>query len=107
MIRTLSYFISYGGNIYHLIGAAQANRFNNHLETFINTMQNFRQLTDQAMINRKPQRINVVNATGATLRDALRSKNVPDQLMEEHAVLNGMKLNDKISSGTMIKVITR
>jgi predicted Zn-dependent protease len=107
VIRTLSYFISYGGNIYHLIGAAQANRFNNHLETFINTMQNFRQLTDQAMINRKPQRINVVNASGATLRDALRSKSVPDHLMEEHAVLNGMRLNDKITSGTMIKVITR
>lgn len=106
-IRTISYFILYGGRIYHFIGAAQANRFNNHLETFINTMQNFRQLTDQAIINRKPQRIRVVNASGATLRDALRNRNVPDHLMEEHAVLNGMMLNNKLSAGTLIKVITR
>jgi predicted Zn-dependent protease len=107
VLRTLSYFISYGGNIYHLIGAAQSTRFNNYLDVFSATMQSFKQLTDQAIINRKPQRISVVTASGATLRDALKSKNVPDQLLEEHAILNGMKLSDKISSGTMIKIITR
>jgi predicted Zn-dependent protease len=107
VIRTLSYFISYGGNIYHLIGAAQSTRFNNYLDVFSATMQNFRQLTDQAIINRKPQRINVVTASGATLRDALKSKNIPDNLLEEHAILNGMKLADKISSGTLIKIIFR
>jgi hypothetical protein len=59
------------------------------------------------MINRKPQRINLASATGVTLRDAFKSKNVPDDLLEEHAILNGMKLNDKISSGIQIQIITR
>jgi predicted Zn-dependent protease len=107
VLRTLSYFISYGGNIYHLIGAAQSTRFNNYLDIFSSTMQNFKQLTDQAIINRKPQRIDIVTASGATLRDALRAKNVSDLMLEEHAVLNGMKLTDKISSGTLIKIITK
>ncbi|HLO80895.1 MAG TPA: M48 family metalloprotease [Chitinophagaceae bacterium] len=107
VIRTLSYFISYGNNIYHLIGAAQADKFNNYVETFGATMKNFKQLTDQAMLNKKAKRINVVTASGATLRDALKAKNVPDNMLEETAILNGMLLTDKISSGTLIKIITQ
>jgi hypothetical protein len=32
---------------------------------------------------------------------------VPDSLLEEAAVLNGMKLKDRVNPGTMIKVIKK
>jgi predicted Zn-dependent protease len=107
VLRTLSYFISHGGNFYHLIGAAESTRFNNYIDIFSASMQNFRQVTDQSIINRKPQRIKVVTANGATLRDTLKRNYVPDQMLEEHAILNGLQLNENISPGTLIKIITR
>jgi len=106
-IRTLSYFIQYGGNIYHLIGAAAANRFNNYLNAFNGTMQNFSQLTDQEKLTRKPWKIRLVTAKGGTLRDVLRGAGVPDGMLEELAVVNGMRLADQVASGTTIKVINR
>jgi predicted Zn-dependent protease len=106
-IRTLSTFIQYGGNIYHLIGASAANRFNSYLNEFNGTMQNFAQLTDQEKLNRKPWRIRVVTARGGTLRDVLRGADVPDAMLEELAVVNGMRLQDPVPSGTMVKVIGR
>jgi predicted Zn-dependent protease len=105
VIRTLSYFISHKNNIYHLLGAAAANNFTTYTDEFANTMQNFRELTDPSLINRKPNRIRIVEAKGTTLAEALKSNRVPDHLLEEAAVLNGMKLTDRVNSGTMIKVI--
>lgn len=106
VIRTLSYFISYKNNIYHMLGAAESTKFESYGDEFTRTMQGFRELKDQALINRQPNRIKLVNGGGGTLRDILKSNRVPDNLLEEAAVLNGMKLTDPVSAGTMVKVIT-
>jgi predicted Zn-dependent protease len=107
VICTLSYYIYYKNNIYHILGAAAANNFSTYTTAFTNTMQNFRELTDQSLINKKPIRIRVVQAGGSALREALKSHGVPDSLLEEAAVLNGMKLKDRVNPGTMIKVIKK
>jgi predicted Zn-dependent protease len=106
VIRTLSYLIQYNNNIYHLIGIAGLNDFNNYVGSFTNTMQNFRQLTDQSKINKQPERIRIktVNTT-MTLDKALRSYNVPQARLEQHAIMNGMKLTDNVAAGTMIKIV--
>ena len=106
IIRTLSYFIQHGGNIYHLIGVAGAADFNNYSAYFSNTMQSFRPLTDPAKLNKKPQRVRVkaVRQEG-TLEQALRSFNVPDRRLEELSILNGMARTDRVNPGMLIKVI--
>jgi predicted Zn-dependent protease len=105
-LRTLSYVIQYNNNLYHLIGVSTANDFNAYATTFQNTMQNFRQLTDQAKINKKPERVHIKRANQATtLQQALSANGVPQNRWEELAVLNGMKLNDRLAAGTMFKVI--
>lgn len=105
-VRTLSYVIQYNNLIYHLIGVSSVNDFNAYANSFSNTMQNFKTLTDPAKLNKKPERVRIKNITQAgTLQQVLNSMRVPAQRQEELAVLNGMKLNDRVTAGTMIKVI--
>jgi predicted Zn-dependent protease len=106
-LRTLSYFIQYGGNIYHLIGAASMNDFNAYFPNFSNTMEGFRELTDASKLNKKPERVRLKSVSGGTtLQQAFARLNVPEKRMEEFAVLNGMKLTDQVPEGTLIKVIS-
>ena len=105
-VRTLSYFIQYGGNIYHIIGVSAVNDFNTYSPYFTSTMQNFRQLTEAAKLNKQPERVRIKTVSqNTTLEQALRNYNVNSNRLEEHAVLNGMKLSDRVAQGTMIKII--
>ncbi len=105
-VRTLSYFIEYAGNIYHLLGVSSIQDFNAYSQYFTNTMQSFRQLTDATKINKKADRVRIktVNQT-ATLEQVFRQHKVQDKRLEEMAILNGMKLTDRVTQGMLIKVI--
>lgn len=108
ILRTLSYFIQHGGNIYHLVGVSMAADFPAYENVFLNVQNGFAPLTDQAKINKQPERIRIKNVpSSTTLQQALRNNNVPSQRMEEHAIMNGMRLTDNVSSGTLIKVISQ
>jgi len=105
-LRTLSYLIQYAGNIYLLLGVSNANDFNNYAGYFTNSMQSFKQLTDPARLNKKPERVRVKSVKKAgTLDQALRSLNSSSKRLEELAILNGMNLNDRVTAGMLIKVI--
>ena len=106
VIRTLSYFIQQGTNIYHMIGVTSVNDFNSYSPSFTNTMQSFKELTDAAKINKKADRVRIktVNQNG-TLQQALRSVGVVEKKMEEFAILNGMTLTEQVTKGSLIKVI--
>ncbi len=105
-LRTLSYFIQYNNNIYHLLGVSAIADFDAYATSFSNTMKSFNQLTDAAKINKKAERVRIKTLSKAsTLQEALRSYNVPEKRYEEMAVLNGMALKDKLAAGTLIKVI--
>ncbi len=107
-IRTLTYFIQYGGNIYSIMGITTANDFNNYFNTFSNTMTNFKQLTDSEKINRQPERIRIKTvAQNTTLQQALQSFGMKNDRLEEIAVLNGMQLSDRLDKGMLIKVVSK
>jgi predicted Zn-dependent protease len=105
-LRTLSYFIQQGGNIYHIIGVSMLNDYNNYGSQFLTTMQSFRALTDATKLNKKPERVHIktVNAA-ATLEQVLKGFNTPQARLNELAILNGMNLTDRVAQGTLIKVI--
>lgn len=105
-VKTLSYLIQYGDTIYLILGASSAENFNTYSQYFTNTMQSFKQLTDAAKLNKKPERVRIKTVKKAsTLNQALLSFNAPSKRLEEFAILNGMQLNDKLEAGTLIKVI--
>mgnify|MGYP003575510403 FL=1 len=106
IINALSYFIQHGGNIYHIIGVTSQADYAAYAPVFNNVMQSFRQLTDQAKINKQPERVRIKTVSQtATLQQVLRSFNVPDRRLEELAILNGMRLADQVPQGTLIKVV--
>lgn len=105
-IRVLTYLIQYGNAIYLILGVSATQDFNQYSQYFTNTMQGFRELTDQAKINKKAERIRIKTVkTNTTLEQALRNLSVPDKRLEELSILNGMKLADKVTPGMMIKII--
>jgi predicted Zn-dependent protease len=106
VVRTLSYLIQYNGMIYHLIGVTSSTDFNNYLPLFTSTMGSFKELTDASKINRLPERVRIKTVKqNATLQQALLSFNVPAKRYEEFAIINGMKLTDRVAQGSLIKVI--
>ena len=105
-IRTISYVIQQGDNLYHLIGVAGIADFNNYMGYFNSTLQSFQTLTDANKLNKKADRVRIKTlAQNMTLEQAFRSYKMPNEKLEQYAILNGMKLTDNVPKGTMIKVI--
>ncbi len=107
-LRTMSYLIQYNGNIYHLLGVSTLADFSSYVNTFSNTMQGFRSLTDPDKLNKKPERVRLKTVGSAmALSQFLRQQNVSETRHEEHAILNGMKLTDNLAAGTLVKIIAQ
>ena len=107
-IRILSYFISYNNLIFTFHGLALQENFDQYVTFFNGTMRNFTRLTDASKINKKPERLSVKSTTrDQTLQAFLQQQRVPEARMREHAVLNGMDLEQNVSRGTLVKVISK
>lgn len=105
-IRTLSYLIQYNGLIYKFIGLSLKPDFANYENNFLRTMQNFKTLTDQSKIDKKPERIKIQTVSkSGTLKEVLRALNQPSERHEELSILNGMELDSPVTKGTLIKTI--
>lgn len=105
-IRTLTYLIAYEGNIYNIMGISTLDNFNNYSDDFSNTMRNFQELTDPEKINKEPDRIIIKTVQqNTTLAEALRNFQMQDDRMEELAILNGMRLDDPLTPGSLIKIL--
>ena len=107
-IRTVSYFIQYGELIYLLLGVSGTTDFDSYLSFFTNAQQSFKELRDPAKLNKKPDRVQLKTVkTSTTLAQALIQNKVDSKRHEEFAILNGMKLTDRVDAGTIIKVIAQ
>lgn len=105
-IRALIYLIQYGGNIYQMMGISTPENFNNYFSVFNSTITNFRQLTDPAKLNKKPDRIRVKEAKlRGTLAQTLQRLGAKEDRLKELAILNGMNLEDQVDAGTLVKVL--
>jgi predicted Zn-dependent protease len=107
-LRILTYLIQDGELIYKFHGLSRKGDFNSYFNQFSATMKNFDRLTDPAKINVKPERIQVVSVRNSgTLEDAFSAYQVPQDRMEEIAILNNMQLTDQISGGELIKILRK
>ena len=104
-LRVMTYLIKYGNFIYKVVGLSEKADFNGYFNNFKNTATSFKELTDQSKINKKPERIKIVTATGSTnLRSVLTQNGIPSERLNEFAILNGMNLNDSVPAGMKVKV---
>lgn len=107
-LRILSYFIEKDGATYLFHGYTAQSSYASYNAAFDNTMKNFERLTDKSKINVKPSTLVVVKAEKkAALRTLLQGQGIAADKMEEIAVLNGMRLDDNVDSGTNLKIIRK
>ncbi|MGF1585801.1 MAG: M48 family metalloprotease [Bacteroidales bacterium] len=105
-LRVLSYFIDDQGTYYVFHGVSAEANFDKYAQAFERTMTSFDKLTDKARLNVQPERVQVRKIQQAgTLAEAFRSLGVPQQRMEELALLNNMQLDERVSAGRLVKVI--
>ncbi|SHI93635.1 Putative Zn-dependent protease [Hymenobacter daecheongensis DSM 21074] len=104
--RTLTYLIQDGQSIYALVGLTAPSTFDTYAPQFQRTAQGFARLTEASKLNRQPERIRIKTAkAGQTLASALAANGVPSARREEMAILNGMQLSDKLTTGQLFKVV--
>lgn len=105
-IRILSYLIQYNDAIYSMVGFSARQDFDQYFNTFQSNMQGFKILTDQAKINKKPERIRIktINNT-QPLQSIFQYYKVPPARYNELAILNGMLLNESVTKGMMVKIV--
>ncbi len=105
-VRVLTYLIQYNNLIYTFLGVTAEADYNTYSGRFLGTMQYFRTLTDPDKINRQPEKIHIKTVEkNGTLADALRAFNAPAARMDELSILNGMKLNEPVTKGMLIKLV--
>ena len=107
-VRLLMYLIQYNGNIYKFSGLAEKINFDSYKSYFTSTFGKFKKLTDPDKINRQPERIRIKEVTRqGTFAEVMRSFNMPNNRIEELAILNGMEPDKLVKKGTLVKVIQK
>lgn len=107
-IRFQIYLIQYKNMIYRFYGMSYLQDFEGYKKLFLNSMQQFRPLTDRSKIEVSPERIRIREiTTSGTLSTALRALNMPENRLNELAVLNGMELTSPVEAGMLIKIVRK
>ncbi len=107
-VRLLMYLIEYKGSIYKFAGLSETVNFNAYRNTFEKVFEGFKELTDQSKMNVKPEVVRIKTvAKDQTLQEALKANDVKSSQYEDIAILNSMKLTDKVKKGTLIKIVEK
>jgi predicted Zn-dependent protease len=104
--RVQTFLIQYNGLIYRFHGISAGVDFGNFEREFTNTMRGFQSLSDPSKLNVQADHVRLRSVMfDATLNDALRSFGVSESKFKELSILNGLALTDRVTSGTLVKVI--
>ncbi len=100
--------IGYGDLNYIFMGVTTSDLYGTYQRNFSQTGGSFQELTDPARLDVKPERVKIEEVRQTTtLQQALKGFGMPENRLEELAVLNGMQLGDTVDQGMLIKTISR
>lgn len=98
-------FFEYENNVYQFIALSEEKNFSRFKKSFEVVFKNFKKLTDPQKLNVKPKRLKIrTTVTNDLLSSHLAQWNVDKKFWEEVAILNSLKLDDRIDSGTKLKI---
>lgn len=106
VLQVLSYFIQKEKYVYVFHGYTTAALFKNHAGAFEQVMAGFDQLRNQAALNKQPARLRIerVRQTG-DLATVLRSFKMKEEMLNELSIVNGMKLEERLQAGSLVKIV--
>ncbi|MEX0686000.1 MAG: M48 family metallopeptidase [Balneolales bacterium] len=107
-LELMVFGITYNNDIYRFVNYSAASDFSRYEDTFISTIESFRELNDRNRLNVEPVRLRTYIAD----RDASFESFLPDNLpmdleAEEYAIINQVDLNERITQGTRLKLPTQ
>jgi predicted Zn-dependent protease len=104
----MSSFIQKENKVYVFHALTSVSRFDGFRPTFEGILTGLKNLTDPQKLSVKPYRLKVRTApvTGS-LRQNLRALGTAEERLEELAILNGARLEDRIEAGALLKVVEK
>ena len=107
-IRVASSFIQKDKYIYVFHSYTDPSLFDRYFSVFKQTMAGFNNLTDPAKLNVKPSQLTLrKTAAAGTARQAFQQLGVAADKLEAAAILNGVRLDDALPAGTLLKLVTK
>ena len=107
-IKLLATFIQYNNLVYELVGVSAPQSFSNYSGTFQNIGNSFNRVTNQDIINIKPERISLVTiAKPTSFQQLLNTQGIAATRHAEFALVNGVELNATLQTGDIIKLVKR
>lgn len=103
-----TWLIQYNNAVYALHGLSAGADFSSSYSTFKQVAENFRSLSDPDKLNRKPERVYVKSSPrDGSFREVITALGVPASRVEEAGILNGLKADDRVARGSLVKIISR
>jgi predicted Zn-dependent protease len=105
-MRLISYFIQKEKHIYVIHGFTSANLYSTYTVAFGKTMSGFDQVTDPAVLGKKPKRVQIKKASqSGTLSTVATAMGVKKDAISEIALLNGLDPSDPVKQGDWLKLV--
>ena len=103
-----TWLIQYNNAVYALHGLSATADFNTNFGTFKQVAENFRSLSDPDKLNRKSERVFVKSSPrDGSFREVVTALGMPANRVDEAGILNGLKADDRVTKGALVKVISR
>lgn len=100
----LMYFIQDGNTVYRALGVTTPSANAKYAAMIEKTVSGFSRLTDRAKLEVAPERIDVFTVDqDGDLASILRGSGLPDDRLEEVALINGMTLDQQVQTGVRLK----
>ncbi len=96
-------YISYGGNTYQLLAYTPAPQLDSYNATFQQVIGSFAPLTDPAILNVQPKKLEVIKLPSRMTLAEFNSRYPSSIPVEELAIINGVETGTTLAAGTEVK----
>lgn len=103
MLAGIVSYISYGGNTYQLLTYTPAQQLDAYNATFQQVIGSFAPLTDPAILNVKPKKVEIVKLPSRMTLAEFYSRYPSSIPVEEVAIINGVETGTTLEAGTEVK----
>jgi predicted Zn-dependent protease len=101
-------FIRDGPTMFELFAYTSGDRYQRMRETLVGILSSFSRLRDARALEAQPQRIELYRVARATsAKQALSDSGVVSDQLEQLALLNHLRLEDRVAVGMLLKTVTK
>jgi predicted Zn-dependent protease len=105
-LRLASYFVEKAPHVYVFHGVTTRSDYATYANQLKSVPEGFRAVSDRAILGRQPDRLEIAQAPrSTTVSAALRELGAPEDKIAELALVNGMRVDDRVEKGYWLKLV--